>query len=209
MNVPQFISREDARVLVGKMLFGSDWIAELTKEQRQLLGSEFGVKRKAVFQAEVMVNTIDVYEKPCPPKHRDRFNAAVGCSERMRIQGTTVDDWIETVAGLDCTKPFFERPNLDEAMKRYRELQSDTAGGVARRPGPEPVQRDRVAKTMREAITTGKLTIAALKAEKEETLASDYSAGRETVRNARNLVVSEFAETAARATPTNTDNRGK
>jgi hypothetical protein len=206
MSTPQFISRDDARALVGKMLFGSDWIVKLTKEQSQLLSSEFGPKRRAVFQSGVLVSTIDVYERPCPPELRDKFNAAVGYSERMRIQGTTVDDWIETVAGLECAKPFFNRANLNEAMKRHGELHREGGTGSARHRGPEPVERNRVAKGMRDMIAAGKLTLPALADLKEEAMVEMFSAGsRETARNARDLLLSESAASEAATTPTNTD----
>jgi hypothetical protein len=198
------VSRDEARTLIGKMLFGSDWIAGLTKEQLELLNSDFGPKRKAVFQAGVMVNTIDIYERACPPEHRERFNVAVGYSERMRLQGTTVDDWIETVAGLDCTQMYFQRVDLDRAMAQYRDLQAGPVNGAGRR-GPAPAKRDRVAEAMKDAIAKGQITRTELAGMKEEAMAQTFSASRETVRNARDVVLSELRN----ETPTNTDSQSK
>jgi hypothetical protein len=209
-EAPELISLDDARKLVGEMLFGKDhWISELSKEQKNLLDSDFGPKRKAVFQAGVMLRDfIDVFNKPCPPERLQNLDLALGRAERMRIQGTTVDDWIETVAGLDCTKHVFKRADIDDAMTRHR-AQSEAGDGIGRRRGPEPTTRDRVAEAMRRAIRDGQSTVAALKDAKEEALASTHSCSRETVRNARNLVLSEFVADGTATTPTNTDKRSQ
>jgi hypothetical protein len=42
----ELVSRDDARALVGEMIFGSDLISGLTEEQQKLYNSEFGPKKR-------------------------------------------------------------------------------------------------------------------------------------------------------------------
>jgi hypothetical protein len=194
------ISRDEARTLVGKMLFGSDWISDLTKEQKVLLDGDFGPKRRPVFQRGVMVNTIDVFEKPCPADRRQEFDIAIGRLMRMGIQIMTVDDWIETAADLDITKKFIDRDALDAAMADYRRQEND-ATCASKSSGPRPIERNRVVDEMKKAIASG-TSVQALREMKQIALADLFSTGRETARNALAEVLSKLE---AAGTPTNSD----
>jgi hypothetical protein len=205
MTAESIISRDELRDLVGKMLFGSDLISELTKEQKLLLAADFGPKRKTVFRSSVMVNTIDVFEKPCPPERREDFDIALGRRERMQIQGASIDDWIETFAGLDLRATVFRRSVLDEAMKDY---QKNVATSATVKPrgdrGPEPTERNRVIAAMKADITHGKVTLEQLRGFGREANASTYSTSSGTARDALKQIVSEFQSAE---TLTNSDSR--
>jgi hypothetical protein len=179
------ISRDDARVLVGKMLFGSDWIDDLTKGQIALLAADFGPKPRALSGDEV-------FEKPCPAERHEEFDIALGRRARMRIQTVSADAWIETLArrfGLGSGANFFRRSLLDDAIKEHQESSARQSRG---KRGGEPIERNRVAAAMRTDIKDCKVTFEQLRKFGRDANASTYSTSPGTARDALKEIASEF-----------------
>jgi hypothetical protein len=178
------ISRDDARALVGKMLFGAEWINDLTKAQIALLAADFGPKPKALSGEEV-------FEKPCPAERREEFDVALGRRARMRIQTVSADAWIETFAhrfGLGSGANFFRRSMLDEAIKEHQERSAPLQ--PRGKPGGEPIERNRVAAAMKADLEDGKATLAQLR--NRDASASTYKTSTGTARNASKQIESEL-----------------
>lgn len=181
------ISRDDARALVGKMLFGSDWINDLTKGQIALLAADFGPKLKA---------SGEVFEKPCPVERRDEFDIALGRRARMRIQTLSADAWIETFArglGLGSGANFFRRDSLDGAIKEHQESSAPLQPRGKR--GGQPIERNRVVTAMKADIENCKVTFEKLRENGRDANASTYSTSPGTARDALQQIASEFQST--------------
>jgi hypothetical protein len=174
---PEVVSRDETRALVDEMLmiFDPGWISKLTKKDDDILNSEFGPKI-----ITVRANTIEVFDKPYPPELCEELNLALGRRERRRIQGRTVDHWIETVAGFDLTMPYFLRANLERAMSLYREKM----GVPKNKPGPEPVKTDSIAKALMA------MPVDDLKKMKLETIAATHSVSTYTASQAKKRALS-------------------
>jgi hypothetical protein len=187
----EVVSRDDTRALVDEMLmiFDPGWISKLSEKDDDILNSEFGPKK-----ITVRANTIEVFDKPCPPELCEELDLALGRRERMQIQGRTVDHWIETVAGFDLTKRYFLRANLEHAMSLYREkARAAVAADVPRnKPGPEPVERDRVARAMIADVRSGELTVTALRSMTQEAMAAEWKTKRGTAAGARKQALAEL-----------------
>jgi hypothetical protein len=151
----ELVSRDDTRALVGEMIFGSDLLSGLTEEQEKLYNSEFGPKKKKTADSAAWVGiAIDIFEKPCPPEHRQELDIVLGRLWRKRIQDATVDDWL-IEAGFDLTtRQSFPRVRLEHAMNLYREkARAAAAADVPRgKPGPPPAKTERVAGDMIEDV---------------------------------------------------------
>jgi hypothetical protein len=193
---PELVSRDETRDLVGELLLSDDLLGEPSPELQQVL-NEFGPKPKTVFQDGKQTGTILVQEKPCPAHLRDTLDLAIGRSYRRRIQGATIDDWIETVAGFDLTKPPFPRAVLERAMNLYREKTSAVAvAGIHKnRPGKKPDKLDRVTGAIVQDIDQGKLTVSALAGGlKQTTLMERYKTSTGTFRAARKKALAELKQ---------------
>jgi hypothetical protein len=67
-----------------------------------------------------------------------------------------------------------------------------TPGPPARKQGRRPKKRERTQRAMLAAIEAGQITLAVLATSKEEDLAGQYGVSRQTVREARAVVLSQF-----------------
>jgi len=95
---------------------------------------------------------------------------------------------------------YFDRVAI---LQHWPKSTRTTSRSLARKRGPAPVQRDKVITAMKGDVDSGKISLDELQSDKEEALASRYSASRETVRKARKEVLSDNAKSK---TPTNSDN---
>src|SRR6185437_2350171 len=74
---PLFIEAAEARLRVGKALFGDDWIGPLSTAELKLLGGPNGPQRKRLSNGRT-INLI----QPCPSNLRDKLDRAWGRAER-------------------------------------------------------------------------------------------------------------------------------
>jgi hypothetical protein len=103
---------------------------------------------------------IKVFEKPCPPHLRAQLDEAFGRPHRLRIEGSTIDDWIETVLGIKIGPPgIYELWKVEEAFARYRSEKAAETPTTPTKPGPEAVTRERVENALRNQIANQELTI--------------------------------------------------
>jgi hypothetical protein len=118
-----FIEAAEARRLVGKALYGDDWIGELSSKELKLLTGPNGPQRKRLSNGR----TINIIPR-CSPSLRNKLDLAWGRGERAYLQLATAIDVLhdhgfifgDKVFDLDRFKMFLSkisRPNT-ELQKR-------------------------------------------------------------------------------------------
>jgi hypothetical protein len=100
-----------ARVLIGKALFGDDWIGPLSKKDLDLLAGPYGPQRKVLANGR----TIN-FVPPCPANLRDKLNFAIGRGERAVLQDAMVIDIMHDNGFRDVARTF-NRSLLHEFLK--------------------------------------------------------------------------------------------
>jgi hypothetical protein len=86
------------------------------------------------------------------------------------------------------------RESLDAWLKistTAKTAESKSPSGTARKRGPKPDIGNEIKETMRTDLRSGRLTTLRLRELKEEALAVQYNASRDTCRKARTAVLSE------------------
>jgi hypothetical protein len=82
-----FIEATEAHRLVGKALYGDDWIGELSSKELKLLTGPNGPQRKRLSNGR----TINIIPR-CPPSLRNKLDIAWGRGERAYLQLATAID---------------------------------------------------------------------------------------------------------------------
>ncbi len=142
-----FIDPAEARRLVGKAMYGDDYIGELSKKDLQLLSGPHGPRRKTLSNGRA-INIIS----PCPAYLRKKLDVAIGRAERAFVQYTTAIDFLhdngfrDVSEAYDCqrftkflesigrrqqeasTRPVGKPPDLIESVKQ--KMSSDIRGGI-------------------------------------------------------------------------------
>jgi hypothetical protein len=90
-----------ARILVGRALFGDDWIGPLSKKELDLLSGPYGPQRKVLANGR----TINIIP-PCPANLRSRLNQAIGRGERAYLQSAMAIDVLHDNGFRDVEKVF-------------------------------------------------------------------------------------------------------
>jgi hypothetical protein len=201
-----FYSLDEARNLIAKLLFGSDWDLKLTKSQQKLL-ADHGPTSKPLYEGSVLVGHVEVFDRPCPPDRRAEFEASIGRAHRIRIQNTTVDDWLVTFAGCPLSlvvhdvlrdpddaygkvtasiRAVIPRATLDEAIARYRAI---TATASTSPRGTQPILFQEMVKALRDKIVNGEVTEQKVRGMTQTALAKMLGVSRETAVKVRGAVL--------------------
>jgi hypothetical protein len=173
------ISLDDMREIVGKAIFGSDWIGGLSDQDWKLITGEFGIKRRdrtgvdGIFKSPVI--------KRCPPYSAPKLDRAIGRAARADAQYSTVDAWIVD-HGLPLSPTELARREAFDHLLREFERQS---APPARKRGPQTGILERVMADMR-SVPRDELDAMA-----EKELEHRFGAKRERCREARRRVLAE------------------
>ncbi len=125
------IDAREARRLVGKALFGADWIGSLSKKELDLLSGPQGPRRKRLASGRT-INLIP----PCSTATlRKRLDLAIGRAERAVLQDATVIDVMHDNGFHDVAEAF-DRGRVDRFLKK---LGTGHAELPPRRVGKRPV----------------------------------------------------------------------
>jgi hypothetical protein len=123
---------------------------------------------------------LDASDRPNPSGHTAR------CTREIFVRRASLERFI-----LELSSDRLPAHNLADASPPGR-------GGMATRPpsrGPKAGVFLRVVEEMRRDLRNQSTTAARLTSEPEKALAAQYSASRDTVRKARNIVLSKLVET--------------
>jgi hypothetical protein len=179
-NNVMFIEAAEARLLVGKALYGDDWIGSLSTEELKLLGGPNGPQRKRLSNGR----TINIIPR-CPPNLRDKIDRAWGRAERAYLQSLTAIDVLHDHGFRDVDRAFdFGR------FKAFLVKISRPEAEIRKRPVGKP--RDRIEGVifkMESDIRSG-LDIESLKGKE---LGVKYGVSRNTAVSARKEVREKLA----------------
>jgi hypothetical protein len=115
MSGAEWISHNDARVLVGRAFYRDDWIGALKREEKDLLYGDFGPKRLP--RPDGASGFFEIIQ-PCPTKGlRPKLDAAIGRDRRMIVQHTTVLEWLDK-NGFEVLKRQYSRSRLELAVAK-------------------------------------------------------------------------------------------
>jgi hypothetical protein len=172
------IAASKARMLVGKVLFGDDWIGELRSSDLRLLEGEHGIKQRILPNGQV-IRII----APCPPNRRNQLDMAIGRVERGYVQHSTVIDVMHDAGFSDLAKAY-DLANFEHFLKNLRRPELHGRSRGKPRDKIEDVKR-RMESDMRGGID--------LNAMKGKALAAKYRVSRGTAVNARREVLEKYA----------------
>lgn len=181
------ISLDEMRERVAKLIFGDDFISELTDEQYELLRT-YGPATRTIVRSNG--SPVDlVHAKRCPVGIADKLNCAIGKWTRMCAQGVTVDSWIQD-HGLPLDQRQAAARKAFNAMVRVEEKTMNSAAKA--RQGPKPKILPQITAAMNADISSGRLSRNELSTMMEKTLAERYLFSRERCRAARALVLASL-----------------
>lgn len=189
------ISLNEMRQRVGRAKFGADWIGQPGNEDWDLLKGKYGIAGRTLppigpNSTHRIVDEID----PCPSNMRQKLDSALGRWLRMTAQYSTVDTWLETHGWSMEPKARAKRDDFEKLLGQ--ELPQKRLRGKVGRPGR---LRDSVIAQMQYQIDHGLISPQSLSKTKQDVLAQEYGASRETVTKARAAVLKGISDSAAQA----------
>jgi hypothetical protein len=179
-KIAKQIAASEARVLAGKVLFGDDWIGELSSADLQILESKNGIKKKTLPNGRA-INII----VPCPRGRRNRLNAAIGRGERAVVQLSTAIDVMHD-AGFSHVAEAYDFESFERFLKSFRRRQFNGGSNPVGKP-PDKIEgvKRRMESDMRGGIDLGAM--------KQKALAAKYDVSRGTAVKARQEVCEKHA----------------
>jgi hypothetical protein len=161
-----------ARILVGKAIFGDDWIGPLSQRELDLLSGPSGPQRKILPNGRV-INIIP----PCPANLRGKLDLAIGRAERAYLQEAMTIDVMHEAGFTDVAKRF-DRDRVHEFLKKINQPKSQSN----KRPAGKPRDLiDGVILRMASDVRRG----VGVESMKGKELAAKYGVSRGTAVNAR------------------------
>jgi hypothetical protein len=173
----------ERRQRVGRLIFGDDWIDGLTDEQYELL-RQYAPALRAIVRTDGVTNPLP-HVAPCPTGFCDRLDRALGRQFRMEAQYVTVDSWLQD-HGFDSVRPS-DRKSFNALIKA--EAKARASAPIERQRGPKATILPRIIAAMKDDISSGQLTLDALKTMSDKEMEAKYEARRERVRAARQTVL--------------------
>lgn len=113
------ISHNDARELVGKALYGEDWIGSLTAAEIELLHGQHGPKRHP--RPKGSSGYFEIIARCPSPALARKLDQAIGRDRRMIIQSTTVLEWLDQ-SGFPALAKQYSRSDLSKAIAEIAAL---------------------------------------------------------------------------------------
>lgn len=172
MKVADRLSITEAIDRAGPVLFGSDWIDRLNAKETLAL-EKYGPKPRGQQQQSIAV---------CPRAERVALDRTIGRDMRLGIQRATVLDWIYA-ARVMMDRNYCDRFLLDRKLATAK-LDENPVGAP-------PVVRQRVIRQMLDDVRSGRISLAKLKALKQDVMKLDYGASRKVCNQARKDAIAE------------------
>jgi hypothetical protein len=182
MTIPEpgLIDAADARILVGKALYGDDWIGEHSKKDLKLLTGPNGPHRKQLPNGR----TITVILR-CPSSLRKKMDQAIGRGERAWLQSAMAIDVLHDHGFRDVDKFY----NLS-LFKVFLSKIGGAKPGARKRSVGKPRDKIEGVKIKMASDIRGGLDIDSLKGKE---LAVKYAVSRNTAVAARREVLERLA----------------
>jgi hypothetical protein len=185
-DMPTLIGFTAAIGRAGPVLYGDDWIGDLTQNEITLLKAH-GPRRERGADGSIA---------PCPQKHRPALDRALGRELRANAQRGTVVDWLHDHGFIRVTSLVCDAVALSRALGRLRSAKGGAANGKGPGPGrPADKTLAAVAK-MLAAIKDKRPAFSVFCDMSDKEISGMFSVGRSVARSARKLAVSEFSKTA-------------
>jgi hypothetical protein len=170
------IDAAEAQRLVGKALYGDDWIGELSKKELDLLSGPYGPQRKRLSNGRA-INII----LRCPPHLRDKLDLAWGRAEHAYLQTATAIDVLHD-HGFKYGDKVFDLGRIEKLLAKISQPDAESKRRSVGKP-PDKIEgvKMRMASDMRGGID--------LDAMKQEALAAKYGVSRGTAVKAKQEVL--------------------
>jgi hypothetical protein len=186
VDMPTLIVFKDEIEQAGSVLFGDDWIGDLTQKEIALIEAHGPRRGKGV----------DGSIEPCPQKYRRALDRALGRELRRNAQRGTVVDWLQEHGFVTSTSRSCDAVALSLALDRRRTLRTAAdAGkgrGQGRRADKTPVAVDKINRALGRQLSFSKfceMTDAEIRQR------FDLSS-RAVARSARKQIISERSKSA-------------
>jgi hypothetical protein len=181
------ITLNEMRERIARLIFGADWIGDLTDEQYELLRN-YPLNPRDIQRSDgstVRLNHVEKY----PLQLASKIDHARGRQARMEAQIISVDTWIQD-RGLPID-PYLgaDRKNFNALVRSHIDAQKRAGVSPMRRRGPKPQILPRIIADMESDFAAGRLTPLALEGMSDKDLTFRYQARRERVRAARAYVL--------------------
>lgn len=177
------ITLNEMRERVARLIFGADWIGDLTDTEYELLRAHPLVPRN-IQRTDGSTIRLDHVEK-YPAQLASNIDHARGRQARMEAQIITVDTWIQDHDLPVDPRLSAERKSFNAFIRSHERQQRKQRALLPRRRGPKSQVLPRVIAEMENDLTTGRLTRAALADLPEKELTARHVASRDRVRAAR------------------------
>lgn len=161
--------------LAGPIIFGSDWIDHLDKEDIRLM-EEFLMRPRGQPNQSIKICRQD--------RKRGKLDRAIGRDHRLGLQRATVLDWVYS-ARIMIGRNYCDVAAVKRALAEKRSMSAKPARG---RP---PDVRLILMRKMLENIRTGTISAVALEKLKDESLAAEYGASCRACKAARTHALAE------------------
>jgi hypothetical protein len=194
------ISLNEMRERVARLIYGDDWIGGLTDSEYELL-REHPLTSRAIVRTDGSTIHLDHIGR-CPAGSATKLDRAIGRQARMSAQFVTVDSWIQNHGLLVDPRHPADRKSFNSIV-RAESRNGKSAPIEEKRRGPKPKIFPRLTAAMRDDVSSGRLSLADLKAMPDKELEEMYQGKRERVRVARQWVVSQLKKQL----PTNTNKK--
>lgn len=163
----------------GSVLFGDDWIGELTQREIGLLEA----------YGPLLAKVADGSIAPCPQKHRRALDRAIGRQHRANAQRGTVFDWLQEHGLVTPTSLSCDAGALSRALARHGVLQAATSAGKGRGRGRRD-DKTRAAVDKIESTLGRQLAYSVFREMTDEEVCVMFDVGRAVARSAREQIVS-------------------
>jgi hypothetical protein len=172
---------KEAYEIVGRKIFGDDWIPALSEHDEKLIG-DHGPKLEPLFTEQAL--RIGSVKPSSSPTLRDEIDRAVGRRVRMIAQRVTAAEWIKH-HGPPAVFGSYDREALLKAL-------ADTNPQVAQVEMPTTGRRSRVETdhetAVRAELTSGELTLAKY-ADMTLKECTRFGGGMTTARKVKNRIL--------------------
>lgn len=191
-----FISLNEMREQVARMIYGDDWIGGLGDDEYELL-REHGPRARAIKRTDgSTINLNHITKCSANPTKLDR---AIGRQVRMEAQFITVDSWVQDNGFQVDPRHPADRRRFNAVLRAA--LKAAKPESAVRKRGTKAEILPRLVAAMSEDIAKERISISDFEALPDKELEARYEGKRERVRTARKQVLADLKK-QLRQTPT-------